>query len=240
MYVYIYDEFLGSGKYDKLVYTVEKRLTDLGLNGKIIRLGITKNLKSAIDDEIRQGAKTIVAVGNDRTVAQVINVIANNQSDEKYRVCLGIVPIEEKGSHLARFFGIKNINNACEILLGRRLETFNLAAINNGFFIFQAEAELLGAILEIDKNFIVRPIKPATLEINNIPEPEKDKTLLSLKIKEGNTESHFSFRELLLVNKDLPVVTDSCLEIKTPAKISLSDEKIRIIVGKERGSQLLK
>lgn len=234
MYVYIYDEFLSSGKYDKLVYTVEKRLTDLGLNGKIIRLGITKNLKSAIDDEIRQGAKTIVAVGNDRTVAQVINVIANNQSDEKYRVCLGIIPLEEKGGRLAKLFGIKNINNACEVLLGRRLEIFGLAAINNGFFIFRAETELLGAVLEIDKNFIIQPIKPATLEINNDPGPEKDKKLLSLKIKEGNTESSFAFRELLLVNKEMPVVTDGCLEVKTPAKISLSDEKIRIIVGKGR------
>lgn len=234
MYVYIYDEFLGEGKYDKLVYKVEKRLTDLGLNGKIIRLGITKNLKSAIDDEIRQGAKTIVAVGNDRTVAQVINVITNNQSDEKYRVCLGIIPVEEKGSQLAKFFGIKNINDACEVLLGRRLESFNLASINNGFFLFRAETGLSGAILEIDKNFIIQPVKPALLEIKNNPGSEKEGDLLSLKIKEGNTESSFSFRELLLVNKDAPVITDGCLEVKTPAKISLSDEKIRIIVGKER------
>jgi hypothetical protein len=234
MYVYIYDEFINSGRYDKALYKVEKKLTDLGLNGKTIRLGTTKNLKSAIDDEIRQGAKTIVAVGSDQTVAQVVNVIANNQSDEKYRLCLGIIPLEEKESHLAKIFGIKNLNDACEVLLGRRLETFKLASINNDFFLFSAKTETNNAILEIDKSFIIQPTKPAWLEIINNPKPTDNKKLLSLKIKEGDTESSFSFQDLLLVNKDVSIITDGAVSIKTPVKIFLSDEVIKIIVGKDR------
>lgn len=234
MYVYIYDEFINKGRHDKALYKVEKRLTDLGLNGKTIRLGTTKNLKSAIDDEIRQGAKTIVAVGNDQTVAQVINVIANNQSDEKYRLCLGIIPLEEKENHLAKIMGIKNLNDACEVLLGRRLETFKLAAINNDFFLFNAKTETNNTIIEIDKSFIIQPTKTAYLEINNSPKLENPKKLLTLKIKEGDAESSFSFQEMLLVNKDVPIITDEALPVKTPVKIFLSDETIKIIVGKDR------
>jgi hypothetical protein len=233
MYVYIYDECLGDGRYDKLLHKVEKRLTDLGLNGKTIRLGATRNLKTAIDDEIRQGAKTVIAVGNDRTTSRVVNVIANNQTDEKYRVCLGIMPIDEKNSHLAKAFGIKNPNDACEILLSRRLESFTLASANDGFFIFNATAEINGAVLEIDKNFIIQPIKPALLEIKNKPADSSQKKL-TLKITEKDTESSLSFQEAILVNKDSPLIIDGSLEIKTPVRISLSDEKIKIIVGRDR------
>ena len=38
---------------------MEIRLTDLGLNGKIIRLGGIKNIKGTIQNEIKLGAKTI-------------------------------------------------------------------------------------------------------------------------------------------------------------------------------------
>lgn len=234
MYVYIYDETISDGRYDKLLHKVEKRLTDLGLNGKTIRLGITKNLKTAIDDEIRQGAKTIVAVGNDRTVSRVINVIANNQTDEKHRICLGIMPIDEKFSRLAKIFGIKNPNDACEILLSRRLETFSLASVNDGFFIFDSRAELNEAVLEIDKKFIIQPIKPTTLEIKNDPTDRNSDKKMSLKMKEKDTESSLFFQEAILVNKENPLIIDGALEVKTPAKITLSDEKIRIIVGKDR------
>jgi len=234
MYVYIYDEFLGSGRHDKALHKIEKRLTDLGLNGKTIRLGTTKNLKTSIDDEIRQGAKTIVAVGNDSTVSKVINVMANNQSDEKYRLCLGMIPMEGKNSRLAGVFGVKNLNDACEILLSRRVESFSLAAVNDSFFLFKAEAMLNEAVLEIDKEFIIQPTKSSSLEIKNNPSAEKNDRTLSLAIKDGDSKSLLDFKELILVNKGTPLITDGALEIETPAKISLSDEKIKIIIGKNR------
>ena len=37
MYVYIYDEVVKKRKYNKLLINIEKRITDLGLNGKIIQ-----------------------------------------------------------------------------------------------------------------------------------------------------------------------------------------------------------
>ena len=45
MYVYIYDDYLNKGRYNKAINRMEIRLTDLALNGKIIRLSGIKNIK---------------------------------------------------------------------------------------------------------------------------------------------------------------------------------------------------
>lgn len=237
MYAYIYDDFINQGKFSKLLYQIEKRLTDLNLNGKIIRLGVSKNIKSAVDDEIRQGTKTIVAVGNDKTVSQIINHILNNRSDERRQVTLGIIPIELKENKIAAAFGIKSIGAACEILLARRLESFRLAQINQGFFLFKAVLNASDTTLEIDRNYIIQNLKPALVEVINNPllsghENQDGKLKLHIYSKEG--ESMFLFNDLLVVNKNAAIITDDSLAVQPPAKIKPSRETIKIIVGKQR------
>jgi hypothetical protein len=237
MYAYIYDSFTNDAKYGRLLYKIEKRLTDLGLNGKIIRLGVSKNIKVAIDDEIRQGTKTIIAVGDDATVAQAVNAIAGNQSDEKDQITLGIIPVAEKNNKLASTFGIKSISSACEILLSRRLNIFQLAQINQGYFLFKAVLSAPETVLEIDKTYVVQNTKPVAIEIANSPvwpEEKISEKKLKLRVYNKEGESLFFIKELLIVNKDLIVSTDDSFNIKTPARIKLSDRRIRIIVGKDR------
>lgn len=236
MYTYIYDDFINGGKFSKLLYQIEKRLTDLNLNGKIIRLGVSKNIKAAVDDEIRQGTRTIVAVGSDKTVSQIINYIVSNKSDERHQVTLGIIPINPKENKIAEKLGIKSISDACEILLARRLEIFQLAQINQSFFLFKAELNASDTILEIDRNYIIQNLKPALVEISNKPAviDERPGQKLELRVYNKEGESMFSFKNLLVVNKNAAIITDGSLAIQPPAKITTSREKIRIIVGKER------
>jgi hypothetical protein len=236
MYTYIYDDFISGGKFSKLLYQIEKRLTDLNLNGKIIRLGVSKNIKAAVDDEIRLGTKTIIAVGNDKTVSQIINHIVSNNSDERHQITLGIIPINPKENKIAEKLGIKSISDACEILLARRLEIFQLAQINQGYFLFKAELNASDTILEIDRNYIIQNLKPALVEITNKPivVDEKSGQKLELRVYNKEGESMFSFKNLLVVNKTAAIITDGSLAVQPPAKITTSREKIRIIVGKER------
>jgi hypothetical protein len=240
MYAYIYDDFINQGKFSKLLYQIEKRLTDLNLNGKIIRLGVSKNIKSAVDDEIRQGTKTIVAIGNDKTVCQIINHIIGNKSDERRQVTLGIIPIEPRDNKIAATLGIKSISDACEILLARRLEFFQLAQINEGFFLFKAVLNASDTLLEIDRNYIIQNLKPALVEIINNPllsAPEAAEQKLKLHIYNKEGKSSFLFKNLLVVNKTAAIITDDALAIQPPAKIKPCQERIKIIVGKERKIQ---
>jgi hypothetical protein len=237
MYAYIYDTFTSDRKYSHLLYKIEKRLTDLNLNGKIIRLGISKNIKVAVDDEIRQGTKTIVAVGDDKTVAQVISAITGNRTVEKNQITLGIIPIAEKTNKIAAAFGIKSIGSACEILLARRLKTFQLAQINQSYFLFKTVLSAPNTILEIDKTYVIQNVKPVAIEVTNSPvwpEENLEEKRLKLRVYSKEGESVFSIKEMLIVNKDETATADDCLDIKTPARIKLSPEKIKIIVGKDR------
>ena len=66
-YYYVYDEFVQDPKFERDLAQIETRLTDLGISGKIARLALFRDPTELIRDEVRKGAKTIVAVGNDVT-----------------------------------------------------------------------------------------------------------------------------------------------------------------------------
>ena len=157
MHVYIYDDYLNKNKYSRAINHLEIRLTDLGLNGKIIRLDNIKNIKNAIASEIRIGAKTIVAVGNNQTVNKIIGAIIDSDaySEFQQKTLLGIIPVGDDNS-IASSFGIKNADEACNILLARRIEKIDIGSAGENYFLNQSTIESSGTILEID-NYSLEP-----------------------------------------------------------------------------------
>ena len=137
MYYYIYDQFLSSKKYDKTLAQVESKITDLGIKDRILKMSILKSIPELVTDALRKRAGTIIVVGNDQTVNQIVNLIAGRN------VILGIVPVDDhnfKGAFstqnsIAHFLGIKNPLEACETISARKIETINLGEINNNYFI---------------------------------------------------------------------------------------------------------
>src|SRR3989338_2880950 len=92
MYLYLYDSFLNQKKYTSALARIETRLTDLGIGGKICRLSPLRNIKELIADELANGVKTIVVVGNDKTLSEAINFVAQHD------VTLGLIPIGPNNS----------------------------------------------------------------------------------------------------------------------------------------------
>ena len=80
MYVYLYDNFVRDKKFLPTIKTIEVRLTDYGIGGKILRLNSYADAKPIIEDEIKRGAKTIVIVGNDSTFGQVLSKSAGSEA----------------------------------------------------------------------------------------------------------------------------------------------------------------
>jgi len=151
MHVYVYDDFLNRGKYQKIINRLEIRLTDLGLNGKIIRLAGIKNIRGVIQNEIKLGAKTVIAVGNNQTVNKIIGAIIDTEiyGDFQKKTLLGVIPIGDDNS-IAVSLGIKDMEEACQILLARRLEKIDLGIINQHYFLNQISIQSLDTILKID------------------------------------------------------------------------------------------
>ena len=263
MHVYIYDSFLNHKKYSGTLARIETRLTDLGLNGKISRLGAMKNIKNSVENELKRGAKTIIAVGNDQTVNQVISAMAGvNQtisagSGARKSVPLGIIPIGKDNNFIAECLGVSMEEEACDILSGRRIEKLDLGQANGSFFLSDASITNKGTVIEMEKAYSIEIMDEGEINVVNLaaankPKPanakfnpqdgilelfirtEKKKGFLKLSGSETG-ESIFSLKKLTIHNnKNHPLILDGSTEIPTPAQISILKQKLSIIVGKER------
>lgn len=242
MHVYIYDDYLNKSKYNRSINRLEIRLTDLGLNGKIIRLGGIKNIKGTIQHEIKLGAKTIVAVGNNQTINKIIGAIIDTEiyNDFQKNTLLGLIPIGNDNS-IASSFGIKNIDDACNILLARRIKKIDLGLVGNYYFLNQASIRSLGTIIEIDDYTLEITEKGEVRIINLLSDPkEKIKSnphdgKLDILIKtRKRDESVITVRKLKITNPQEQLIIDDVLAIGTPAEVSIMKDKVNVIVGKNR------
>lgn len=249
MHIYIYDTYLNEGKYARILAQVEARITDLGLNGKIGRLGVMKKTFDLVKDEIKRGAKTIIAVGNDETVEKIVRCMPNAN------VPLGIIPIGKKNNYIAEALGIGPETEACDILSARRVEKMDLGVIGNFYFLSNITTTSEDIVLDIDSGYsvelnrpgaITRIINLATAEVS-IPEgvnfcPQdgllqlliETKRTKKMIFKENNFESVFSFKRLGLKSKKGSIVFNDLIKVSGNMEVTAQSGAINIIVGKTR------
>ena len=241
MHSYIFDYFLSQKKYEKIVAKIETRLTDLGLQGKNCHSGPLKSLESIVKDELKHNPKTIVAIGNNNTLSQLINSLGDAE------VTLGIIPIGPNNS-LADSFGINDEDSACNILSARLIETIDMATINDCYFISQANIKNQGTIIEVNGKYTIEPNGPGEINIVNLTtNPKKNKDLKygslgiyidvnkkSLLKKETNT-SFIQTNKIIANNLHKNnFILDDAMEIKPPVIIGVKKNALKIIVGKNR------
>ena len=245
MNIYIYDDYLNKSKYNRILNRVEIRLTDLGLNGKIIRLGAIKNIRDVIQNEIKNGAKTIVAVGNNQTVNKVIGSVIDNELYGFFQknILFSIIPIGEDNS-IANSLGIKKEEEACNILLARRVKKIDIGIVNNYYFLNKAAISSQESIIEIDGKYTIEPQEKGIINIFNLKSSANDDKLLKVNpidgkldiyIKDKNKDlTFFSASKLKIINPKSSLILDDIIEIKTPADINVISGKLNVIVGKDR------
>lgn len=245
MYLYIYDSFLNHKKYTDLLIKIEKRITDLGIKGKIAKLSVLKNMKELILDGVREGVQTVVVIGNSQSFTKVINIVANLD------VTLALIPVEND-SNIAKILGIPPGALACDVLASRIIKKIDLGKINNHYFIANAEISNGDVIIEYDQF----KIKPTTTQnriaFYNLADP---KTNVSSKPIDGLLEAVITpIKSTLFGKKPIPetvlpfkkikiasnteeqvaIVVDEEIIMKTPAEIAVSPAKLKIIVGSDR------
>ncbi|MCK4554657.1 hypothetical protein KAU19_06910 [Candidatus Parcubacteria bacterium] len=248
MHIYIYDSFVNQKKYNKILARIETRITDLGLNGKISRLGLMKNIPDLVENELKRGAKTIIAVGNDKTVNQVINSLAGGQ------IPLGIIPVGKDNNLIATALGIEPEEAACDILSARRIINLDLGKANNQYFLTNAVIDNQNTIIEMDKDYSIEIMEQGRVNIINLAARDMDlpknakfnpqdgvlELFISTKqskyfLKKIIGQSIFPFKKLTIINKRKPVILDGVIRIPAPVEISVAGQMLNVIVGKERG-----
>ncbi len=245
MHVYIYDDYLNKSKYNKAVNRMEIRLTDLGLNGKIIRLGGIKNIKGTIQNEIKLGAKTIVAVGNNQTVNKIIGAIIDTDiyGDFQKKTLLGIIPIGDDNS-IATSFGIKNEEDACNILLARRIEKIDLGLVGDHYFLNEANIGSLGTnidlgdySIEAEDKGIVRIINLLSDKVNNINSNPHDGLLDIVISPRKKSPTILKLSKFIITSITEQLLVDGVISVKTPVEVSVVRDRVSVIVGKDRSFQ---
>lgn len=245
MNIYIYDDYLNKSKYSRVLNRVEIRLTDLGLNGKIIRLGAIKNIRDVIQNEIKNGAKTIIAVGNNQTVNKIIGSVIDNELYGFFQknILFSIIPIGEDNS-IADSLGIKKEEEACNILLARRVKKIDIGLVNNYYFLNKATIEAQGSIIEINGEYTIEPQDKGTISVFNLKSSANDDKNIKVNPIDGKLDvyikgrgkdlSFLSVDKLKITNPNQPLILDDIIEIKTPADINIIAGKLNVVVGKDR------
>lgn len=161
MYCYVYDDFVQDRKYERDLSAVENRITDLGLQGKIVRLALFRDPQEAIKKEVRGGAKTVVVVGNDETVHKVINAVVDSDA------VLALIPIGAP-TILAKIFGVPSGVGACDVLSRRIIEKIDVGVIGKYRFLTGVGFPMASTLVRYGKQFDMMTTKKGALEIRNL------------------------------------------------------------------------
>ena len=171
MHIYIYDKFLSQKKHDTSLARIETRITDLGLNGKIVRLNLTNSVYEAVENEVKNSAKTIIVVGNDSLLNQVVNVMAKLSFLKilTTKIPLGFIPVGKKNNTLGPTLGIEPEEGACDVLSARRITTLDLGKAGDEYFLAQATITSKGTSVEIDQNYSIEIMGTGEIGVVNLP-----------------------------------------------------------------------
>ncbi len=255
MHIYVYDSFLAQHKYQGILAKIETRITDLGLNGKIIRLNVMKNVNDAIGDELKRGAKTIIAVGNNKTINQALNAMLDFKFNAYSHIPLGIIPIG-KNNDISRYLGVLPGEEAGVVLSARRIESLDVGQINDSYFLSRAIINSQETKIEIDTDYSIEIMETGKIKIVNfLPNnggrlsknnfnPQDGK--IELYIKSGadrgffrlrpgaNNASVFCFDSLNIVSKKNQIILDNAVSLPCPVLAKIAPRKINVIVGRNR------
>ncbi|MBU1179880.1 hypothetical protein KJ885_02975, partial [Patescibacteria group bacterium] len=179
-YAYIYAPYLKGSKYEKTMRSVENRLTDLGISGRIHRLSQFKNLKEMIEDDLRRGITTIVVVGDDKIVNEAIEIAV------EAKIVLGIIPLGGENK-IASLLGIPEGVEACNILSRRLIQFFDIGKINNKTFFSRLFISGQRVPIICDKQYEIMSFGGDIFIFNLNLEPE-DKTIPKINSKDGRFE----------------------------------------------------
>lgn len=230
---------------------VEHRLIDLGINGRVERMAVFKNMRELIEDAIKREAHTVVAVGNDATFSKALSAVAPFPA-----VSLGFIPMEEN-TVFGKLLGIPTGPAACDILSKRLLQQVDLGRLAKTFFITSAEVALHPSVsVECDGLYSISALKADTSvridtigpvltqglgrlaraddgKIEVVLTPAMPKGMFSRKV--GEAPSVFPVtRVKITASESLSVTVDGEVVGKTPCEIEVIPKGVKLIVGKDR------
>ena len=128
MYYYIVDpQKIPQREFERVQNLLYSSLSQYRVSGEVVRVTGLRTINQLVENALAHGAKTIVAVGSDDTLNDVINAVRGRE------VVLGFVPIFE--TEIGKILGVKNIEQAAKTLGVRRIAELDLGSVNSNLFL---------------------------------------------------------------------------------------------------------
>jgi diacylglycerol kinase family enzyme len=247
MYSYLIDSKVSERRFEQQLNKIEFRIIELGINGRIDKLNVLKNMQELIDTAVKRGAETIVVVGNDEMVVKAVSMIAAHD------VTLGIIPIGSPNK-IAHALGIPSGEAACDVLSKRIVKTIDLGKANEQYFLFSLRIPSPDVTVECDGRFQISIFGvPKTFAIYNffpeynrihcnpedgvleaVIEEEQAGRKIFRRINSGATVVPLRRAKIQSRNVSIPLLLDGQTIVKTPVQVEIIPRKLRVIVGKDR------
>ena len=248
-YAYMYDDFLADRKFERDIASLETTLSTLDISGRIGRLSLFRSAKDLVESMVKQGAKTIVIVGNDATLDKTMWFLPDMDA------IIGYLPLGP--SAVAELLGIPSGTAACEVLSARRIETLDMGKLDDRYFLTEVGLPVTTAALEIEGQYHVSPAEGGAIWIRNLG-GRLDKTLVVADAKDGLLEaivqpaqekhSHSILRRVSdplgtrVLFKNGKIVSSQPVEVwvdnhaisNFQFTVSIVPNKLRIITGRSR------
>src|SRR3989344_1634793 len=128
MYYYIVDpQRLTQKNYERIQNRLYSSLSSFRISGETVRVSGLRTIPQLVDIAFSHGAKTIVAVGGDETLHDVINATKGRD------IIVGFIPLFQ--TELSEVLGLANIESACKVLAGRRITELDLGRASQFYFL---------------------------------------------------------------------------------------------------------
>ncbi|MBI2448185.1 hypothetical protein HYV44_01320 [Candidatus Microgenomates bacterium] len=134
MNLYLFNPEARRGRAKKLEPKIKQYLIDLGATGEFINLAKKGDAGKAIKEAKKKGTDTLVAIGGDGLLYQIIQEIAHE------KINLGVIPIGHSNL-LAHFLGIDSWQTGCESLVKGYVAKISLGVVGGRYFTSSVEIE---------------------------------------------------------------------------------------------------
>lgn len=120
MYYYLLEPI--KSRKDRIFQEQCKRfLANYGIVGEMVSPNPARTIDELVDISLAKGYVTIVGVGSDKFIGNVLTSLLQKISGIEHRIVFGCVPIEYKASNMSSLINASSLNHACETLRSRHV-----------------------------------------------------------------------------------------------------------------------
>ena len=245
---YVYDDFLGERKFERMLVDLEQKLNALGVFGHVARLALFRNARDLVTSLINKGVNTVVIVGNDRTLDKMMWFLP------EMGVTIGYIPMSGP-SEIASMLGIPVGVGAVDVVAGRFIETLDVGLIDDRYFLSEIALPATMASVDIEGAYRLSTIHGGAISIRNLggadergvhradPKDGKLDVVITPQLtakpsrwkKKENEETHtFITNGRIFSSEPVDVRVDAHLVNGFEFRLGIAPQKIRFITSRAR------